>query len=251
MFDAKQFDTDPEFDTDGLAREDELGDDDARPSDSAGQGPVGQGEHEIREGECVSSIAAAAGLTEEKLWNDPANAEMKAARRERNILLQGDRLHVPELARKDEAGATEMRHRFQLKTGPVMLRLRMLDEDQPRAREVYHLKIDGQIIQGKTDAAGMIEQEIPPQARKAVLRMGDINSGEDYVLQLGTLDPLDQLSGVQSRLRNLGFAPGAIDGVLSLQTEAALAAFQRKHKLEATSKPDAITRQKLKEQYGC
>lgn len=215
------------------------------------QGPIGQGEHKVREGECVTSIAFEAGLPEERVWDDPANAAVKTARVDRNILLDGDRLHVPEIARREEPGATEMRHRFELKIPPVLLRLRMLDEDEPRANEPYCLKIDGRVLQGTTDAAGCLQVEIPPQAKRAVLRMGDIQSGEDYVLQIGALDPLDQISGIQSRLLNLGFDPGPIDGVLGPKTERALTAFQRKHDLEPTGRPDSPTQQKLKEQYGC
>jgi len=222
----------------------------SQPQESA-QGPAGQGEHQVLEGECVTSIAFEAGLSEERVWDDPANAEVKTARVDRNLLLDGDRLHVPEITRKTEPGTTEMRHRFELKVPPVLLRLRMLDEDQPRAREAYHLKIDGRMISGTTDAAGCIQVEIPPQAKRAVLRMGDIQSGEDYVLQIGALDPLDQVSGVQSRLINLGFDPGTIDGVLGPRTESAIAAFQRKHDLEPTGRSDSPTQQKLKEQYGC
>src|SRR6185503_16443662 len=92
------------------------------PEDNGGGGtggpdcpPVGDGEYEVRQGECVESIAFANGLSWETVWNDPKNAKVKDARKDPNVLLPGDRLHVRDLEKKQVDGATEKRHKFKRK----------------------------------------------------------------------------------------------------------------------------------------
>jgi len=66
-----------------------------------------------------------------------------------------------------------------------------------------------------------------------------------YDLRLGTIDPISSISGIQSRLNNLGFDCGAVDGVLGPRTEAALRAFQQAHDLPPTGEADAATQDAL------
>ena len=70
-------------------------------------GPIGAGDHEVQEGECILSIAEAAGLFWETLWNHPDNADLKRERGSPHLLRPGDRLTVPELTKKSESCATE------------------------------------------------------------------------------------------------------------------------------------------------
>jgi len=96
-----------------------------------------------------------------------------------------------------------------------------------RANFTYTLQIDNQTFEGKTDAEGWIEQIIPPSAKKGQLILTD--SDETYDLNLGHLDPLDQLEGVQQRLKNLGLYVGDIDGKDGDMTRTAVQ-FYQKHK---------------------
>ena len=56
----------------------------------------------------------------------------------------------------------------------------------------------------------------------------------EWKLNIGDLNPVadtrdEGMSGIQMRLRNLGFDPGPIDGIVGPRTTAAIRAFQKKH----------------------
>lgn len=223
--------------------------DTAEPA-SAVSGPVGDGEHVVRQGECVSSIAKNVGHFWETIWNDAANAELREIRKDPNVLLPEDRIHVPPLRPKQEPGQTEMRHRFRRKGQPEILRIRVLCDDEPRGNEPYEIDVDGEKRAGVTDADGKVVCPIQPNARRALLRVGT-EDVQEFVFDLGELDPIDELSGVQGRLCNLGFDCWSRDGELSEETDAAIRLFQRRHGLVETGEPDEATRAKLQSEYGC
>jgi hypothetical protein len=204
--------------------------------------------HTVRQGECISAIAARYGFFPVTIWDDGANSQIKDHRKDSNVLYPGDVVVIPDKRLRSEPAATEQRHRFRRKGVPEKLMFQILEEGQPRANEPYVLDIDGHLTQGTTDADGGVVEPIPPNARKARLLLGE--EQKEYVLDLGYLDPIDQLSGVQTRLNNLGFDCGAADGVLGPTTEAALKTFQKEHLLEETGTPDHETKQKLVEAYG-
>lgn len=137
-------------------------------------GPVGLGDHIVRAGECVSSIAKQTGHFWETIWNDAANSELKSIRKQPNVLLEGDRITVPALRPKEESGQTEMRHRFRRRGEPSHLRIRVLDQDKPMAGMPFKLIIDNsQTIEGMTDAEGVLDVPIPGNAKKGELCVGD------------------------------------------------------------------------------
>lgn len=218
------------------------------PPESAG--PVGDGEHLVQQGECISSIAENAGHFWETIWDDAANSELRQARQDPNVLLPEDRVHVPPLREKWESRQTEMRHRFRRRGWPEMLRFRVLRDDEPRGNQPYTLAVDGRETTGVTDANGNLSHPIAPDARRAVLRVGTEPDVDRFEFALGAIDPIDAISGVQGRLRNLGFDVGPIDGVWGPRSEAALRQYQVKRGLKGSGRADELTRQKLKEDYG-
>jgi N-acetylmuramoyl-L-alanine amidase len=70
-------------------------------------------------------------------------------------------------------------------------------------------------------------------------------------VNIGHLDPINQMSGIQGRLNNLGYNSGPVDGIRGPITTAAVKAFQKKHKLAVDGIPGPITQGKLKEVHGC
>lgn len=214
-------------------------------------GAAGTRRHVTRQGECVSSIAKNAGFFWETVRNRPENAELKRKRKDPNVLFPGDVVFIPAKCEKKAVGATEQRHRFRKLGEPAMLRLRLLDGDKPRANEPYALDIDGTLFSGVTDEDGRLEHAMPPNAKAAGLLVGQGQAADEYTINLGDVDPIDQISGVQARLSNMEFDCGAVDGALGPKTTAALKAFQRKYELTESGEADSATREKLLDLHGC
>lgn len=191
----------------------------------------------------MSSIADQYGFFWDTLWNHEKNAELRERRQNPNILHPGDHVFIPEVRAKEEAAETTRVHTFRLKGVPVRLNLRLLDEEgAPLAGMKYTLTVDGKQGAGLTSDDGMISEVIPPRARSGRLHL---DTGEEYVLELGHVNPLDYVSGVQARLRNLGYYEGEGSGTLDDATSEAIRRFQSHHDLEESGQLDDATRQAL------
>lgn len=204
----------------------------------------------VEQGECLSSIAYEHGFFWRTLWNHPSNAELKTQRKNPNVLLKGDTVHIPDLTLKQESGATEQLHKFKLKGVPEKLRITLLDASKkPRANLDYIIVIDGDSRRGKTDSKGLLVESIPPNAQQGKLILGQ-KRAETIALNLGRLDPITELSGVKARMVNLGLYRGGIDANLDAATKKALSDFQVQQGLPVTGAPDDATRQKLLQLHG-
>lgn len=213
-------------------------------------GPIGSGEYVVRPGDCIESIAQRHGHFWETIWNDPNNQEVKDARKSPNVLRPDDRLFIPELRINQVDGATEQRHRFKRKGVPSKLRVRVMQLGKPRANVPYRLVLDGTPHEGETDADGWVEAPIPPDAQRGELTVGkDQLDKQVFQLELGQMDPVTEIAGLQKRLKNLGYAC-EMTGNLDDQTRSAIGAFQKSVDLEDTGEPDQQTRDKLLEVHG-
>ena len=205
-------------------------------------------EYKVKQGDCISSIAYRYGFFPDTIWNDPKNSELKQKRQDPNVLAPGDLVYIPDKRIREVSGATEQRHRFRKKGVPEKLVVQFKNNDEARANEAYVLDIDGQLTEGKTDGEGRVEIPIAPNARRATIMFPE--SGDDYELDLGEMDPITDISGVQARLQNLGFFKGEVDGRSSKAFEEGIRAFQERHQLDATGDLDETTRTKSQEIYG-
>lgn len=191
----------------------------------------------------MNTIADQYGFFWHTLWNHERNAELKEQRKNPNVLMAGDRVFIPEKRQKVETGETAKVHTFRLKGVPVKLNVQLLDiGGRPRANVRYALTVDGKRTDGVAGSDGMVSEVIPPRARQAQL---SLETGERYDLDLGHMNPIEYTSGVQARLKNLGYYKGEISGTLDDETRKAIRKFQRDRQLGDTGEPDQATRDAL------
>jgi len=196
-------------------------------------------------GDSITSLAKKNGFFWETIWNHPQNAALKAKRKDPNILFPGDEVFVPDVTLKQESRGTNARHKFKLKGEQVRFKLQLLMMGEPRKNEPYTLVVDGKPYQGSTDGEGKIDQVVPADAQGGTLMLR--GGKEQYPVNIGHLNPVDEISGVQQRLNNLGFQAGDEGGKMNDALKASLLAFQTKYKLNASGAVDAATKAKLLE----
>ena len=201
-----------------------------------------------RLGDCVINIAKERGFFWETIWNLPENQELKTKRKDPNILKVGDTVYVPDLRGKYASKPTEAEHVFIRKGQKANFTLTLMNLGQPRRNEDYTLVVEGVIKVGRTDEDGTLKAYIPPEARFGLLYLGE--KREQIKINFGYVDPIDEVRGVKTRLRNLGFFSGPIDDETNDELATAVAQFQRSLDLAGNGEVSDETRQKLKETHG-
>jgi hypothetical protein len=206
--------------------------------------------HIVKQGDCISSIAFKYGFFPDTIWNDSKNNKLKQDRKDPNVLFPGDEVFIRDKEKKEESCPSEQRHRFKRKGVPETFDIQFRVNGVPRSNEDYVLDIDGELSEGKTDKDGVVELFIPPNAKKGKITFRQ--SGDEYELELGDLDPITETSGVQARLRSLGFYSGPVHGKMSDELEQAIRDFQaaQNPNKEPTGQLDEDTRKKLQQAYG-
>jgi hypothetical protein len=204
----------------------------------------------VKQGDCISSIAFEHGFFPDTLWNDPMNSQLKQDRQDPNVLMPGDQVYIRKLEPKKALGATDKRHPFRRKGVPEKLQVQFLLADKPRAHQAYDLNIDGDRSRGQTDADGRITISIPPNAKTGTIRFKDPET--QYQLNLGHLDPITEITGIQGRLQNLGFYSGPLDGQMSQALIQALRDFQaaQEPNQEPSGNLDQQTQKQIEDAYG-
>jgi len=201
--------------------------------------------HVIKQGESVISLSEKHGLFADTIWNDPANAELKAKRKDMNVLMPGDVLVIPDKRLKEVRRETNNVHKFQRKGIPAIFRLQLFEIEKPRANQKFTLEVDGQQFEGQTDSRGVLEQAIPANSKKGFLTIGPDKFRVE--IDFGYLDPINEISGVKKRLKNMGYDCGAPTNEMNDQLRDQLKKFQKRFELEETGQTDAETLKKLEE----
>jgi len=201
----------------------------------------------VAQGDTTDSLAAARGLFRATVWEHPRNADLRAKRRDPNILRAGDALFLPERLLRDERCATGRVHRFRRRGVPLDLSLRCLDiEGEPYANEPFHLTGDGVDQRGALDGDGWMRVKVSPAASRLRLVIGADGEHEDYELRVGHLDPHDELTGVCDRLRNLGYYAGPSVEAPTAQLADAIRWYRRAHDLGEGGDVDEALREALR-----
>lgn len=216
--------------------------------------------HVVKQGEHLSSIAESYGFSDYlKIWDDPDNAELKAKRKNPNVLYPGDRVSIPDMEVKEVSGSTEKKHRFEVKLQKLKLRLVLEDlYEKPIANAKCSLKVESQEKELQTDGDGALEMEIPATAQSGRLVINDLQTPLNEMevpLLIGNLDPVDEVSGQQARLNNLGYYAGPLPDNSEEENAAllqsAIEEFQCDHGLQVDGVCGPNTQAKLLSIHGC
>jgi N-acetylmuramoyl-L-alanine amidase len=207
----------------------------------------------VVQGDCLSNIAKMFGFADWRtIYNHANNAAFRKKRPNPNLIYPGDELYIPDENEKTESVGTDSWHNFTLEGQKTLVRLRLLEGDlTPLQGKKYRLEVDGKVKEGTIPGDGLLEQEISADCGEGKLTVWMDNdqtkTGVLWDLKLGHLDPVEENTGVQARLKNLGFDPGPIDGIVGPLTSGALKAFQSKFGLTVTGRADDATKNKLRQ----
>ena len=207
----------------------------------------------VVQGDCLSAIAHKFGFADWRtIYNHGNNAEFRRLRPNPNLIYPGDELFIPDTENRTESAPTDTFTNFKIEGQKTFVRVRMLDGDFAVLNgKKFRIETDGVAKEGTLGGDGMIEQEIGAAAAESRITVwldGDTTRpGVIWDMQLGHLDPVDKPTGIQARLKNLGYDPGPIDGVIGPLTTAAIKGFQAKTHLVEDGIAGPITQAKLKE----
>jgi Putative peptidoglycan binding domain/LysM domain len=214
------------------------------------------GNYTVKQGDHLSSIAAAFGFSDyHTIWDDANNAALKQKRQTPNVLFPGDLLYIPDHQLRVEARSTDVRHKFVIHRPTLMLRLILEDSlERPIANAPCDLLLDGEVLHVTTDGRGRIEQKIRPETHRGTLIIRDPQtpfSGEQIPIRIGNLNPAEEISGQVARLDNLGYYPGDGTSDDDDQFESAVEEFQCDNGLTVDGICGPLTQAKLKQVHGC
>ena len=207
----------------------------------------------VKQGECVSSIAFQFGFHPDTIWDHAENKEIKELRKNPNVLFAGDVIFIPDKRLDIVDKPTNEVHKFRRLAVPEKFRVNLAWVGIPRADLPYKLVIDDLEFDGKTDKDGLIEQSIPPNAKKGKLiieHKEEDDDDEEYEFYFGALDPTEEKTGPIQRLVNLGYLEREKVSKKEI-VKLAVEEFQKNSQLEITGEIDDETRQKLIEVHGC
>ena len=123
---------------------------------------------------------------------------------------------------------------------------------QSLAGKPYQLRIGSQTFNGTLGSDGSIYADVSRHAKKGTLMVwpyGPDNEPWQWALDVKQQVQTDDIKGIQSRLRNLGFYTAAIDGKYGPKTRAALRRFQSWKNLSATSEMTSAALSRLGNQH--
>ena len=215
--------------------------------------------HTVQQGECLAGIAQQHGFGDWRaLYDLPENAELKEKRPNPNLLLPGDVVHLPESQPSAESTPAGQKHRFVRKGKKAALRLVLENEEgEPYADLPYELDLGSGPIEGTTDGKGLLAHEITHVVQRGSVKIWSDGAKTpdtqlcEIALEIGGLDPIDEISGIQARLQNLAYDCGPIDGIDGPKTRAGVKAFQRDREIEVDGIAGPITQGELEQAHGC
>ena len=212
--------------------------------------------HVVKAGEHLGSIARGFGYEGfSAIWEHPANAALKALRKDPMQLAPGDEVFIPDRVQLIFKRATATTHDFRINVDTLSLTLRFVQFDgKPHANAPIVIKVeapetDGASVQDeqalKLDGDGKISFDVASHVVAGVVEL----DGVTYPLEIGGLDPIETETGVAQRLANLGYLVLSDSDVDPVLLRLAIEDFQADNAQPTTGKSEDA-RAKLAEIYG-
>lgn len=207
--------------------------------------------HEVKQGEHLSGIAAQYGFLDyHAIWDDPANADLKALRGDPHVLMPGDVVVIPDITPKTFKCATGSVHKFVVKRGRLRLRIALRDFDgEPVTSTSCTLTVGSVVHEVETDADGTLDVEVSEKDDQGKIEIPSL--GLAIPIRIGSLDPVDQPTGQSARLANLGYLRGEPGGDDEKRLRYAIEEFQCDQDIQVTGECDDATGARLLKVHGC
>jgi hypothetical protein len=166
----------------------------------------------IRQGDYLAKLAYKFGFDADKVWNDPANAQLRQRgqlSQDPNMLYPTDMLYIPDpivppVMQSLTTGTTNT-----FTSDPPTMPVTIQFSDPALASQAYTVQELEELSGLTTDANGTATFSVPVTLETVTISFTD--SGELFSYNLGCLDPVDKLSGIYQRLQNLGYIDVDID----------------------------------------
>lgn len=203
----------------------------------------------VKPGDTLVSIAHAEGFRSwEAIYYHPSNGELRRRRPNPEQLFPGDVVVIPEKVTPLHTRPTGKSHVFRAPRLVAHLRFTVGDETDVYAGSRYVIAVDGAEQEGVTDDRGLVDVEVSPSAKRALVKVWPSTSTSpdpvEWEIAIGHLDPMDEPSGLRGRLVNLGYDVGS-GGIRS-----ALLDLQADHGLAQTGELDDTTRALVRRLHG-
>jgi hypothetical protein len=211
--------------------------------------------HVVKQGEHGSGIAEQYGFLKlSTVWNDDSNGDIRQKRETPDILLPGDEIQIPDKTAQTVTRPTTRVHVFAIQADKIRVRLRLRDlASKPVPNHVCDFSIEGQPSASTTDGDGVVDGPAPRGVKAAELKVDD----KDFTVAVGRLDPIEETSGWQARLINLGYLekpdPGAPSAaqIRDRELQSAIEEFQCDNGIPLSGVMDDATISALRDVHGC
>lgn len=216
----------------------------------------------IQQGDTLLRIAKQFGLGCSKaLYMHPSNAEFRQLRPDPNLVYPGDQITIPDDKPSLFSGLPDRRHVFVYSESGApekeLLRLALKDSDGQSVSGLRAtLMLGDQSLEAIVSEEGILEIDLTDTPeQEGELQVFTTEASADpshrFQLQFAHLDPIDTISGIQSRCNNLGFDCGTVDESLGENTRRGVRAFQSAQGLTVDGEPGPKTQASLQKAYGC